>query len=424
MDKIGYGKWGGWTAPLTLLLCFVAATTAQPGFLSIDCGSSTNYSDINNIRWVTDDNYIDHLGQRANIGNVSEKSYGLRFFPKPLNKSCYHLPVEPHVPYLVRLSFSTLWSIVRNYSGLQTEMSFAFSIETKGTLYMRNLSVPNVGKRYAERILASSGTVLYICLVRTLESDDPFISAIELRKLEEGMYGQVKPGTILKYIWRTDIGGNSGISDQTDMNSLNYLYYNNKFIPWDSHFRCSTARNIFLYGLNLMANLCRYPDDNFDRIWSPSVPSNNLMLSMRKVVSSNEATSINNTKDLPPPVVMRTAWIFNSSEPAQFSLGPFDEGGKRSLLILYFAEVQMLDMSESRSFYITINGAKMLDTITLPRNYSALEVTIPSNQTDDFQFALVEATYSTLPPIINAFEYYTVFDTQPATNLQDSKCPH
>jgi hypothetical protein len=84
----------------------------------------------------------------------------------------------------------------------------------------------------------------------------------------------------------------------------------------------------------------------------------------------------------------------------------------------------MLDMSESRSFYVTVNGEKGSDIITLPRNYSAVELTILSNQTDDFQFALVTASNSSLPPIINAFEYYTVFDTQPATYLQDSKCPH
>lgn len=126
----------------------------------------------------------------------------LRFFPKPLNKSCYHLPVDPHVPYLLRLTFA-----VGNYSGYQQIPSFAFSFETKGTLYMRNITIIDIDPIYSEIILASSGTVLYICLIRTLEFVDPFISAIELRKLQDGMYGHAKPGTILKNIWRTDVGG-------------------------------------------------------------------------------------------------------------------------------------------------------------------------------------------------------------------------
>ena len=89
------------------------------GFLSINCGGKTNYTDLNNISWVSDANYIDHLGQTAYIGNATEEAYGsslssLRFFPKPLNKSCYRLPVDPHVPYLLRL-----WFALGNFSGYQ-----------------------------------------------------------------------------------------------------------------------------------------------------------------------------------------------------------------------------------------------------------------------------------------------------------------
>jgi hypothetical protein len=32
MDKIGCGKWGAWRATLGVLLCFVVAITAQPGY--------------------------------------------------------------------------------------------------------------------------------------------------------------------------------------------------------------------------------------------------------------------------------------------------------------------------------------------------------------------------------------------------------
>lgn len=154
--------------------------------------------------------------------------------------------------------------------------------------------------------------------------------------------------------------------------------------------------------------LSRYPRDNFDRIWRPYVPLNVSSIDFEaSVISSNESTLKSNTKNLPPPLVMQTAWVLRSSEPVQFSLGPFLEGGaKKSLLFLYFAEIQ--NMSESRSFYVIINGLKPFDTITLAPTYSALELPFLSNQTDDFQFALVPATNSTPPPIINAFEYYSV----------------
>ena len=80
-------------------------------------------------------------------------------------------------------------------------------------------------------------------------------------------------------------------------------------------------------------------------------------------------------------------------------------------------------MSESRSFYITINGVKRSETITMARNYSALELPFLSNTTD-IQFNLVKAPISTVGPILNAFEYYVLVDTEPATYLQDSKCAH
>ena len=182
------------------------------GFLSIDCGGKSNYTDENKIQWVTDANYIDDLGETADIGNATEEAYGshltsLRFFPNPLKKSCYHLPVDPLVPYLLRLWFSRLG----NYSGVQPESNFALSIETMGMLSMENVTSMSDPAVLFERILVSNGRVLYICLIRTSESDDPSISAIELRKLQTGMYGYAKPGTMLGALWRIDVGGNLSV---------------------------------------------------------------------------------------------------------------------------------------------------------------------------------------------------------------------
>jgi len=260
MDKISYGKWGGWIALLSLLLSLLPLVTAQPGFLSIDCGGKTNQTRENNVRWVTDANYID-VGQTGEIGNASASGsylHTLRVFPKPLNKSCYQLPVLPNVPYLLRL-----WFAVGNYSGFKQLPSFAFSIETLDMLAMGNVTISKREKPvYNETIFVSSGRVLYICLIRTSEPDDPFISAIELRTLQPGMYGQAKPGTMLMSRWRYDAGGKSRL---------------------------------------------RYPEDKFDRIWENEIRlvvsnSNNDV----DFISSEEPISTNNTKELTPTVVMQT----------------------------------------------------------------------------------------------------------------------
>jgi hypothetical protein len=79
-------------------------------------------------------------------------------------------------------------------------------------LAFQNISFRSANLPYSfENILVSSGTVLYICLIRTSESYDPFISAIELRTLRNGMYPQATAGTMLGLVSRHDVGGNSAL---------------------------------------------------------------------------------------------------------------------------------------------------------------------------------------------------------------------
>eukprot|EP00253_Pinus_taeda_P031601 PITA_31601 len=370
MDKLSYGKWGGWIATVGVLLCLLGAITAQPGFLSISCGGKTNATAENNITWVTDAHYID-VGESADIGDVSELGsllHTMRYFPKPLNKSCYQLPVAPDVPHLLRL-----WFYAGNFSVYADSSSdFAFSIETEDMLASRNVSGIDIPSLY-EHILVTKGRVLYICLVRTSETDDPFISAIEIRRLQHGMYTDAQPGTILFTLARYDAGGNS---------------------------------------------MVRYPHDNFDRIWTPM--DTMLLDSDPQNVTSKRPISTNNTKDFPPTAVLQTAWVIDSSNASismQFD-GEFrSDQADRILLLLYFAELETLNMYKSRSFSVEINGEES-ETITLVRNYSAQEVTIQSYPVSD-SFSLIEGSESTLPPIINAFEYYQLLQSHQPTYSYD-----
>jgi enolase len=91
----------------------------------------------------------------------------------------------------------------------------------------------------------------------------------------------------------------------------------------------------------------------------------------------------------------------------------------KSVLLIYLAEIERLNTSESRSFYVTINGEDRSETINLVRNYSALELTFVSDETSEFTFDLVKAPDCTSRPIINAFEYYTIHDTDTATSSHD-----
>jgi hypothetical protein len=74
-----------------------------------------------------------------------------------------------------------------------------------------NITAPYDDPWYHEIIFVSSGRVLYLCLIRTSESEDPFINAIELRTLQDDMYRQAKPGTSLHKYARIDFGGKSTV---------------------------------------------------------------------------------------------------------------------------------------------------------------------------------------------------------------------
>eukprot|EP00253_Pinus_taeda_P034408 PITA_34408 len=366
MEKIRYGKWATSIA-VGVLFTLLAPIIAQPGFLNIDCGGKRKRE---NLTWVTDVNYID-VGRTVDSGNASLPSYlqSLRLFPKPLNKSCYKLRIAPNVRYLLRV-----WWALGNSSDFKTSStSFTFSIETMDMLASRNINIiSDSAPITATRILVSSGRALYICFIRTSEMSDPFVNAIQLRTLGKGMYEQAKPGTMLRAVLINSVGGNLPVS---------------------------------------------YPQDKFDRVWD--VGSSTMAYTDNqnryKIISTGHRISTNNTTHHPPTAVLQAAWkqlLINSSVPFLFNdLGGTD--GNKALLFLYFAEIEPVNTSEPRSFYITVHGERS-ETITLVQMYSAVQLTFLINPT-------IQAVNSTLTPILNALELYEVIVTLRATYSQDIK---
>jgi hypothetical protein len=252
-------------------------------------------------------------------------------------------------------------------------------IDVVDMLFVQNVTAETHDPFNYEYILLTSGRAKYICLVRTSETHDPFISGIELRRLEDGMY-----------------------VDGWDVSSLLVL-----------ESRVDAGGNLIV----------RYPRDKFDRIWatSPNFPSD---LHVRNV-SSAEPVSINNTQNLPPTAVMQTAWVVKDWSSFPLSGWQTTNRGVDTLVVWYFAEIETLNTSESRSFYLVLDGVGGGDPnqlITLVRNYSALEYTTMCGGYAPTNFQLEKATNSTLFPIINAYEYYEVVSPESAaTYKQDSK---
>ena len=109
----------------------------------------------------------------------------------------------------------------------------------------------------------------------------------------------------------------------------------------------------------------------------------------------------------------------SESAPMEFYVPPTDTNSE-FYVYMHFAEVVKLRANESRSFNITINGKLwygplsprylLIDTV-----YSTAPLTGRK-----YVFSILKTGNSTLPPIINAIEIYTVKDLpRSETDQQD-----
>lgn len=350
---------------VTLILLWSSYSgSAQEGFLSLDCGGVGNHTDpTTGITWVSDDNYIQGGRQGALNETLDFYFKSFRVFPKPLKKTCYRLPIIPNVPFLLRLFF------VGADDG-NTSSNFTFSIETQDMLYKFRNAIPQSRPPMpTENILMSGGEVLYVCLIRVSEDFDPFISSIELRPFRNEMYDPVKPGLMLHYKMRYSFGA---------------------------------------------SQLIRYPSDPYDRFWKPGGTD------VGENINSTVPISIDHAPDRPPPIVMESASTMPAGTRTNYNSFEVDllPPTSDTLLLLYFAEIQEVNASDTRIFSVTVDGVSELETVQIHRNFFATELRLLNNRSIS-AVTLTTATGSTRGPILNGLEWYQRILTSPITSWRD-----
>ena len=102
---------------------------------------------------------------------------------------------------------------------------------------------------------------------------------------------------------------------------------------------------------------------------------------------------------------MQSAWTANNSTPFPFQFTPLE--GTKSLMLLYFAKIKNLSMCESRTFYVTINGERKTEDITLMRNYTSLELAFQYNKSR-YDLNMVQTRNSSHSPLFKAIDYFYV----------------
>ncbi|EEF46321.1 BRASSINOSTEROID INSENSITIVE 1-associated receptor kinase 1 precursor, putative [Ricinus communis] len=349
---------------------FLTAVYAQDqsGFISIDCGlpANSSYTDeTTSLNYISDASFIDvgiitTITPKVTTNSTDRQQLSVRSFPEG-DRNCFNVELAKNTKYLIRAIFAH-----GDYDGSNELPEFDLHLGPNKwvTVKILNASIPVI----KEIIHTPTLNYIHICLVNT-DSGMPFISALELRPLKNTTY-VAQSGALVK-------------STRLDLGSLT-----NKTV--------------------------RYPDDVFDRIWTPDHFHKWTDLSTPDTVDAQ-----NHIDFQPPSVVMRTANMpTNASENMEFYID-IDDTTSLFYVYMHFAEIVELQANQSRLFNISLNGTIWYGPV-IPNHlssgtvYSQFPIIGGNNM-----FSLFKIEGSTLPPLLNAIEIYFVVDLSQSETDQD-----
>ncbi|XBH97565.1 hypothetical protein VPH35_127219 [Triticum aestivum] len=368
--------------PWLLLFCLTVAAAggvlqtarAQPdsnGFISIDCGlpGKTSYAeDTTKLPYAPDAGFTD-TGTNHNISteyvtsSTGRSWHNLRSFAAGV-RNCYTLlSLTSGLKYLVRAKF-----MYGNYDGLDSPPVFDLYVGVNLWTTV-NITGPE-GKVSTEVIVVVPDDFLQVCLVNT-GAGTPFISGLELRLLHRTLYPQATTTQGLVLSSRLNFG--------------------------------PTSEN----------NVIRYPDDPHDRIWVPRVNS----ATWTEITTTNTVQHEEGDLFEVPTAVMQTVIMprRNASNGIEFSWDPVAQSSDPSpgyIAIMHFSELQLLTSNNVREFFVSINGEPWHPNGFTPKYLygSATYNSLPSRKSQ-YNVSIIAAPNSTLPPVINALEVFSVIPT-------------
>ncbi|XP_072959414.1 putative leucine-rich repeat receptor-like protein kinase At2g19210 [Typha angustifolia] len=365
-----------------LLLLMGILVTGQPsteGYISIDCGTSSgdSYNDPNTkLEYVSDDQFIDtginyNIAENYITSDVIVQNRNLRSFLNG-DRNCYTLkPVIPGRKYLLRAGF-----MYGNYDGnnsAKDDSPILFDLHI-GVNFWEKVNISDASGQYRyEAITVAVAEFIQVCLINT-GGGTPFISSLEVRPLKSILYPAANASQSLVLAFRVNMA-----SDTTPV--------------------------------------IRYPDDPYDRIWIP-------------LIFTDSWTAIDTTKDIAkgtndifeaPATVLQTAVVpTNSSSPLEFSWDSEDVNTEY-YAFLHFCEIRELTASEKREFNIYRNGDLRLGSYSpLYFSHDYVYTVDPFWGSTEYNYSLNATANSTLPPLINAAEIYSLMLlTESMTDLRD-----
>ncbi|KAJ0235412.1 Uncharacterized protein HA466_0265950 [Hirschfeldia incana] len=334
-----------------LLLSLSIIIFSNAADINIDCGSSSSHVDTENRTWVADTDFVS-TGLTSTFEPVvttAESLTTLRYFPTG-ETNCYsNIPVNKGGKVLVRTRFN-----YGNYDGENTGPKFDVVYDGKHRDSVV-ITTFTSGTRSEAIFVPESGNTS-VCFFRMFLNENPFVSTIEVRRLDDSMY--------------TDLGPKEGFILQ--------------------------QRNAY----GRVQDLVRSPFDPYDRIWAPTPLSTGTLTSA--------ATSINITgaDNRPPEIILRTAWSREDMSFYDISL-PFT--GVTFYIVLYFSEPLTLASDQKRSFDVTYDKKQVGPSVIVPPFGAVTQSSLRAVATTSAPYLTFKATPdSTLDPLINALELYVI----------------
>ncbi|CAK9165319.1 unnamed protein product [Ilex paraguariensis] len=319
------------------------------------------------IIYTSDTGFVDTGASRSILptymtSSIEQQFKTVRSFPEG-TRNCYTLrPAQGKGnKYLIRASF-----LYGNYDSqnILPRFDLHVGVDTWDTVILTDSSTP----LRKEIIHIPTSDYISICLVKTGRYATPFISSLELRLMNNTIY-------------------------ETLSGSLNLI----SRVFFDSS----------------ATQLVRYKDDVYDRIWRP--------FSLSDAVTLNTSNTFLPNIFQPPSIVIRSAASPGNSADSLSCYWGTDNATDQFYAYMHFGEVQSLKANQSRAFDIYINGDFWYGPVVPgPLVTNTIYSTKPKTGYLKYDISLNKTSNSTLPPIINAAEVYSVKNfSSPETYEED-----
>ncbi|KAJ6384401.1 hypothetical protein OIU78_027668 [Salix suchowensis] len=326
-----------------LAFLFVAffALTANAD-VSIDCGSSDLYHmDENYLSWTGDDGLFQNSrSEVVQSSNISHVMSTLRVFTTR-KKNCYSISEYKGSLLLVRASF-----FYGNYDRKSSPPSFDMHFDGNEWATVKTSLDELV---YYEVVYVSKSDTTSICLSQTHPNQFPFISALEVKKLDSNMYSYLDPKHALFLNSRVAYGARSTIISGTRMMLM------------------------IAYG-------------------SPATVGSGIT----SVASDAIFISTVDAPDNPPQAVLQNAFTISSTSNSIGIIRGFPDQKLPIYMNLYFSEVTELDTTQKRSFRAYIDSKPVSGPI-IPPYGEVTEMSINFTASSNTSFLLFADPDSTLP---------------------------